>query len=107
MNETFSRHERERRIIHWIVRSVQAILIIALLIYPADWLVWKVQTFFGGGVSSVQVSHVTTVDLKGNKEAYYPDEGLDTVACSRSLFPQGGSSACWWLRRHPEIVEHY
>jgi hypothetical protein len=99
--------DRERRVIHWIVRSIQALLIAALLIYPADWMIWKAQTLLGGGIGSVQVSHVTIADLKGNKEAYYPDEGLETVPCSRSLFPQGGSSACWWLRRHPEIVEHY
>jgi hypothetical protein len=97
---------RERRIIHWIVRGAVAIFAIALLIYPADWLVWKVQTLFGAGMGSVQVSHVTIAELKGNKEEYYPD-GSDTAACSRSLFPQGGNSACWWLRRHPQIVERY
>jgi hypothetical protein len=83
------------------------LLAAALLIYPADWLTWKTQTIFGGGMGSVQVSHVTIAELKGNKEDYYPDEGTETIACSRSLFPQGGNSACWWLRRHPEIVERY
>ncbi|HTV08151.1 MAG TPA: hypothetical protein VMD97_03800 [Candidatus Aquilonibacter sp.] len=107
MNEALAVNEaRERRVIHWIVRSAQVLLAAALLVYPADWLIWKAQTLFGGGMGSVEVSHVTIADLKGNKEAYYPD-GLNTIACSRSLFPQGGSSACWWLRRHPEIVEHY
>lgn len=98
---------RETRIIHRIVRSVQALLVIALLIYPADWLIWKIETVFGGGMGSVQISHMTTVDLKGDKEGYYPDEGMQTVPCSHSLFPQAGNSACWWLRRHPEIVDHY
>lgn len=98
--------DRERRIIRWIVRGVLTIFAIALLIYPADWLVWKTQTLFGGGMGSVQVSHVTVAELKGNKEAYYP-EGTDTASCSRSLFPQAGNSACWWLRRHPQIVDRY
>lgn len=98
--------DRERRVIHWIVRGVQALLAAALLIYPADWVIWKAQTLFGGGMSSVQVSYVTTAELKGNKEEYYAD-GTDTVACSRSLFPQGGASACWWLRRHPEVNQRY
>jgi hypothetical protein len=57
-------------------------------------------------MGSVQVSHVTIAELKGNKEEYYPD-GTDTTACSRSLFPQGGNSACWWLRRHPQITDRY
>ncbi len=47
--------------------------LIALLIYPADWLVWKAQTLFGGGMGSVDVSHFTVAELKANKEEYYPD----------------------------------
>jgi hypothetical protein len=97
---------RERRIIHWIVRSIVALFAIALLIYPADWVVWETQRLFGGGIGSVDVSHLTVAELKSNKEEYYPD-GVQAVACSRSLFPQGGNSACWWLRRHPEVTERY
>jgi len=37
--------------------------------------------------------------LKGNKEEYYYD-GTGPVDCSRSLFPQGGNGACWWMTRH-------
>lgn len=98
--------DHERRIIHWLVRGAAVIFAIALLIYPADWLVWKARTLFGGGMDSVQVSRVTVAELKGNKEEYYP-EGTDTATCSRSLFPQGGNDACWWLRRHPQIVDRY
>ncbi len=99
-------HDREKRIIRRLVRGAVVIFAIALLIYPADWLVWKVQTLFGGGMGSVQAGRFTVAELKGNKEEYYP-EGTDTVACSLSLFPQGGYSACWWLRRHPQIVVRY
>jgi hypothetical protein len=98
--------DRERRIIHWLVRGAVTIFAIALLIYPADWLVWRVQTLLGGGTGSAQVDRFTVAELKGNKEEYYP-EGTDTVACSRSLFPQGGNGACWWLRRHPQIIDRY
>jgi hypothetical protein len=98
--------DRERLIIRWLVRAAVAIFAIALFIYPADWIVWKVQTLFGGGVGSVHVSRFTVAELKGNKEEYYP-EGADTVPCSRSIFPQGGNSACWWLRRHPQIIDRY
>jgi len=97
---------RERHIIQWLVRGAASVFVIALLIYPADWLIWKAQTLFGGGMGSVKVSRFTVAELKGNKEEYYP-EGIDTVACSRSLFPQGGNGACWWLRRHPEIMDRY
>jgi hypothetical protein len=97
---------RETQVIRWVVRSVVALFAIALLLYPADWLVWEAQTLFGGGIGSVQVSHLTVAELKGNKEEYYPD-GVQSVACSRSLFPQGGNSACWYLRRHPQVVARY
>jgi len=40
--------------------------------------------------------------LKGNKEEY--DWGGDVdVDCSRSLFPQAGEGACWWLN-HKKVV---
>lgn len=98
--------DKEKRIIRGLVRGAVAIFAIALLIYPADWLVWKAETLFGGGMGSVQVGRFTVAELKGNKEEYYP-EGTDTIACSRSIFPQGGNSACWWLRRHPQIIDRY
>lgn len=103
---TPSTEERERRIIHWLIRGAVTLFVIGLLIYPADWLVWELRTIFGGGTGSVQVSHVTVAELKANKEEYYPD-AVESVACSRSIFPQGGYSACWWLRRHPQVVERY
>lgn len=98
--------DRERRIIQWIVRSIVALFAVALLIYPADWAIWEAQRLFGGGLGSVDVGHVTVAELKANKEEYYADD-VQTVPCSRSLFPQGGNSACWWLRRHPQVVDRY
>jgi hypothetical protein len=51
-----------------------------------------------------QVSRMVVAPLKGNKEEYYYD-GTATVDCSRSLFPQAGSGACWWLERHRVVYE--
>jgi hypothetical protein len=97
---------REDRVIRRLVRSATVLAIAAVLLYPADWALWRVRVALGGGMGSIQVSQVTIAELKGNKEEYYPD-GTTTVACSRSLFPQGGGNACWWLRRHPEVEERY
>lgn len=97
---------REARVIRWLVRGCIAVFGAALLLYPADWAVWRVRVAFGGGMGTVQVSRLTVAELKGNKEEYYPD-GTDTVDCTRSIFPQAGDSACWWLRRHPEVIERY
>jgi hypothetical protein len=96
----------ERRVIRLLVRAAAAVFIAALLVYPLDWAVWRVRVAFGGGMDAVQVSRFTVAEEKGNKEEYYP-EGTDTLSCSRSIFPQGGSGACWWMRRHPDVIERY
>jgi hypothetical protein len=52
------------------------------------------------------VSHFTAAELKGGKETYYFD-GTSAVNCSESLFPEAGSGACWWLARHPQVIDRY
>jgi hypothetical protein len=46
------------------------------------------------------VNQYQTVPLKGNK-IEYDWLGASDVSCSVSLFPQGGQSPCWRLRRNP------
>jgi hypothetical protein len=55
-------------------------------------------------MGTAQVSRFVVAPLKGNKEEYYFD-GTAMVDCSRSLFPQAGSGACWWVKRHPVVYE--
>jgi hypothetical protein len=59
----------------------------------------------GGGMGAVTVSTMTEVPLKNGKEEYFWD-GMADVDCSRSIFPQAGSGACWWLTRHSVVYEH-
>jgi hypothetical protein len=89
-----------------LVRSALGLLAVAILAYPADWALWRIRTALGRGEDSVQVEQLTVAELKGNKEEYYPD-GNAQVPCSRSLFPEGGNSACWWLRRHSTVIQRY
>jgi hypothetical protein len=91
-----------------LARFLTGIVVLLALVYPADWALWRVRGMFdgNGGMSSVQVSQVTVASLKGNKEEYYSD-GTQTVACSRSVFPQAGAGACWWVRRHAQIELRY
>lgn len=70
-------------------------------VYPADWALWRMR---GSPVGAVDVFHMTAVPLKGSKEAYYPD-GDTLVPCSQSLLPEAGGSACWWLRRHRQVID--
>ena len=90
----------------WTVRLLEGLLLVAVLAYPLDWTVWRLRVAAGGGMGQVDVTSLTAAELKGNKEEYYP-EGQTTVSCSRSLFRQAGSGACWYLRRHADVVTRY
>jgi hypothetical protein len=97
---------REKTVILWITRAVIAVLVAAVLAYPLDWAVWRIRLAAGTGLDTVTVNHFTVATLKGNKSSYYFD-GSETQTCSRSLFPEAGSGACWWLRRHTEVLSTY
>lgn len=85
---------------------VVALFVIAFAAYPLDWVVWRVRVATGGGMGQAQVSHFTVAEMKGDKETYYFD-GTSAVDCSVSLFPEAGAGACWWLARHPQIIDRY
>lgn len=87
-------------------RALAVLLGASLLAYPADWLLWRVRSLAGGGMGAVVVSESLAATLKGNHfEVYAPTVG--TVACSRSLLPQAGAGACWWLQRHTDQITQY
>lgn len=87
-------------------RVLAALLGVALLVYPVDWVVWRVRSMFGAGMGSVVVSDSLAATLKGNHfEVYVPT--VESLACSRSLLPQAGSGACWWLQRHADQITQY
>jgi hypothetical protein len=89
-----------------ILRGVGILLLIAALLYPLDWAVWRTRVAQGGGMGSIQVDTYTVADLKGGKEDYFPN-GTVTEACSKSIYPQAGNNPCWWVERHREQVQHY
>ena len=78
----------------WTKRVLAGVVLVAALIWPADWAVWKVR---GAPVEQVDVSAMSAAQLKGGKEALYY-EGQSTVDCSDSLFRQTGAGACWQVR---------
>jgi hypothetical protein len=81
----------------WLKRGVLALLMTAVVTYVGDWAIYKLR---GSPSSTVTVNRYQTVPLKGNK-IEYDYLGTADVACSVSLFPQGGESPCWHLRRNP------
>jgi len=86
----------------FLLLAAAGLVVLAVSVYAGDWAVWRVRVARGSGMGSVTVGRVVVAPLKGGKEEYYPDGSAD-VACSRSLFPQGGGGACWWIARNPVV----
>lgn len=81
----------------WLGRIVLTLAAAFVVLYGCDWSVYKLR---GSPQGSVTVSHMASVPLKGNKKEF-DYLGTGDEACSVSIFPQGGESACWQLRRNP------
>jgi len=85
-------------------RALIGLIVFFAVLYLGDWAVWRSRVALGGGMGTVSVSRIEVAKLKNNKEEYYWD-GTADVDCSRSIFPQAGSGACWWLARHKVIFD--
>ncbi len=87
-------------------RAALVLVLCLLLVYPVDWAIWRIRMAFGGGMDNVTVTSTTAATLKGNHfEVYSQDQA--PVACSRSMLPEAGAGACWWLRSHPQVITQY
>ncbi len=84
-------------------RRLGRVVIVAValtgILYAGDWIVLQIRTARGTAFASVQVNQFLAIPLKANKVEY---DFIGTVqeTCSRSIFPQKGNPACWWLKRH-------
>ncbi len=96
----------EKFVFKMLLRGIGVLLLMAALLYPLDWAIWRVRVASGGGMGSVAVDMTTVADLKGGKEFIFP-HGTVHVACSKSIYPQEGHNPCWWVERHREDVVHY
>lgn len=96
----------EKFAVRVLAKGVAWLVLAAMVAYPLDWAVWRARVARGGGMGSYQVDRFTVAELKGGKEDYYLN-GTTLVSCSRTLYPQGGYNPCWWVKRHPAIIERY
>ena len=77
--------------------AVALILVVGFVaVYAGDWAVFRLR---GSPLEKVTVNRYLTVPLKGNKTEFDYLGTMD-VPCSVSLFPQGGQSPCWQVRRN-------
>lgn len=85
-------------------RGLMSVLVAALFLWAADWLIWQGRVLGGGGYKIISVNRFVVAPLKGNKEEYYAD-GTEEILCTRSLlpegFPQAAAKPCWWVEGHP------
>jgi hypothetical protein len=81
--------------------ATAAIVLVVLLgvLFVGDWLVLRWRVARGTAFGSVEVHQFLATSLKGSKTEY-DLVGSFQEACSRSIFPQQGKPACWWLERH-------
>jgi hypothetical protein len=75
------------------------LLVVVLALYLGDALVFQVRMRRGTAYRVITVNRFMTTPLKGQKEEF-DLAGTDAVTCARTLFPQPGVPACWWLERH-------
>jgi hypothetical protein len=79
--------------------ALMLLLAAGLLLWLADWALWRVRVWRGGGYDSVQVTQLLLTPLK-NHRVNADEQSTTAQSCARALFPHGGNDPCWWLRRH-------
>ena len=90
--------------LRWLGRLAQFLAIAILLLWLADWIVFRIRSARGNGFQTIQVQEYLTTPLKGSKEEYdYVGPAMET--CARAIFPHAGAPPCWWLRRHTDQWE--
>jgi hypothetical protein len=82
-----------------VIRLLVALAVAAGALWVGDWAVLRARVSHGTAFGTVQVNQFLATPLKGSK-VEYDYMGTAQVTCSRSIFPQQGNSACWWVERH-------
>jgi len=86
--------------LHRFIKVGSLILLAAVLaLYLGDAAAFAVKKHNGNAYRVIQVNQFLATPLKGNKEEF-DVAGSESVTCSRTIFPQPGVPACWWLERH-------
>ena len=89
----------ERWFFVWLIRIIAALAVLFAIVYMADWAVYRLR---GAPQSKVTVNKFASIPQKARKTEI-DFLGTFDAPCAKSLFDQGGESACWQLRRNPNI----
>jgi hypothetical protein len=83
----------------WLLRIVAVLAVLFAVVYMGDWAVYRLR---GSPQSKVTVNKFVSIPQKARKtEIDYL--GTFDAPCAVALFDQGGESACWQLRRNPNL----
>jgi hypothetical protein len=85
--------------VRWLPRVGLVLVASLALLYAGDWVALRVRLAHGTAYRTVTVNQFLASPLKGNKVEYDWTGAVDQ-RCTRSIFPQSGNPACWWLERH-------
>lgn len=85
--------------LRWLSILAQALAVALLVLWIADWAVFRVRSAHGNAYLTLEVQDYLTTPLKGSKDEY-DYLGSEPVTCTRAIFPHAAVEPCWWLRRH-------
>ena len=83
----------------WILRIVAVVAVLFAIVYTGDWAIYRLR---GSPQSKVTVNKFVSIPQKARKTEI-DFLGTFDAPCAVALFDQGGESACWQLRRNPDI----
>jgi hypothetical protein len=89
----------ERWFFGWVLRIAAVLAVFFAVVYVGDWAVYRLR---GAPQSKVTVNRFVSIPQKARKTEIDYLGTLD-APCAVALFDQGGESACWQLRRNPNI----
>lgn len=89
-------------ILSWIKKSIAALVLLAALMYLADYTVLRVRIAANWApFGSVTVHPVLAVPQKNRSTEFMVEDPVDQT-CVNSLFPHMSDPPCWYLARHRE-----
>jgi hypothetical protein len=89
----------ERWFFVWMLRIAAVLAVLFAVVYMSDWAVYRLR---GSPQSKVTVNKFVSIPQKARKTEI-DFLGTFDAPCAVALFDQGGESACWQLRRKPNI----
>jgi hypothetical protein len=83
----------------WLIRIVAVAAVLFAIVYTGDWAIYRLR---GSPQSKVTVNKFVSIPQKARKTEI-DFLGTFDAPCAVALFDQAGESACWQLRRNPDI----